>query len=164
MKQLWSQLALLLIGISFNAMAAAADADQMISPARARSLFILQCAGCHHVDGSGQPDSGVPSMRNTLGYFLGSAQGRAFLVQVPGARNATITDAELTALTNWQLHNFSKDILPADFVPYTTQEVTQARANPPSDVAATRAKILQELQAKGQLPSAAFEQLTTGLK
>lgn len=159
MKRQLPRLALLLIGIWFNTMAIATDAEQEISQARAKSLFILQCAGCHRIDGSGQPGFGVPSMRNTLGYFVRSPEGRAFLVQVPGARNASITDAELAALTNWELLNFSKETLPSSFTPYTTKEVSQWRANPPSDVAVVRAKILHELQNMGTLPSDVYEQL-----
>jgi mono/diheme cytochrome c family protein len=139
---------------------ATTDPAAAISPARARSMFFLHCAGCHSIDGGGHPNVGVPSMRNTLGYFLGSPAGRALIVQVPGARNASISDAELAALTNWELMNFSKDQLPADFVPYTAAEVTQARPHPPLDVAVARSKILRDLHEGGKLPDEAYQALT----
>ncbi len=133
--------------------------EALISEARARSLFVLNCAGCHQIDGSGAPHAGVPSMRGNLGHFLGSAAGRAFLVQVPGARNSALSDAELAALTNWQLLSFSSASVPAGFTPYTTAEVTQSRGRPPSDVAAARAAILRELAEAGKLPAAARREL-----
>lgn len=112
-----------------------------ITPLRARTLFRLYCSGCHQVDGSGSPEFGIPSMRGTLGHFQQTLAGRAFLVQAPGARNAGITDAELAALTNWALHEFSAPTLPAGFQPYTADEVARWRAAPPLDVAGARAAI-----------------------
>lgn len=111
---------------------------QAITPLRARTLFRLYCSGCHQTDGSGSPEFGVPSMRGTLGYFPRTPAGRAFLVQAPGARNAHVTDAELAALTNWALGEFSSQTMPADFQPYTADEVRRWRANPPLDVTGTR--------------------------
>lgn len=151
-------------GTAAVAAGAESGGSQLISPARARSTFVLHCAGCHQIDGSGQPKVGVPSMRDSLGYFLGSPAGRAFLVQVPGARNASISDADLAALTNWELLNFSKAQVPADFVPYSTAEVTAARANPPLDVMAARGVILQDLRDKGLLPAEAYERLNGNYK
>ncbi|WP_413671692.1 cytochrome C [Massilia cellulosiltytica] len=124
----------------------AAAQPAAITPQRARSLYLLHCAGCHQVDGSGTPAYGVPSMIDTLGVFQRTKAGRAFLVQVPGARNANVTDAELAALTNWALRTFSPKTLPADFRPYTTAEVTRWRANPPLDIAGARTQVLVGLQ------------------
>jgi mono/diheme cytochrome c family protein len=121
---------------------AMAGPEAAISPQRARSLYLLHCSGCHQSDGSGSPRFGVPTMRNMLGMFQQSPAGRAFLVQAPGARNAHITDAELAALTNWALLEFSPATLPAGFQPYTTEEVSRWRANPPLDVAGARAAIV----------------------
>lgn len=121
------------------------DDAQTITPERARSLFYLHCAGCHRFDGSGTPAFGVPSMVNTLGRYQLTARGRAYLVQVPGARNANVTDAELAAMTNWQMQAFSAATTPKDFKPYTTEEVRRWRHNPPADIAGARAEILAEL-------------------
>lgn len=131
-----------LLGALMLANTASAGDAASISPQRARALYLLHCSGCHQPDGSGAPRFGVPSMRNVLGQFQQSEAGRAFLVQAPGARNAHLTDAELAALTNWALLEFSPATLPAGFQPYTTAEVSRWRANPPLDVAATRAAIV----------------------
>jgi mono/diheme cytochrome c family protein len=125
--------------------AAAPDAAAAITPQRARSLYLLHCAGCHRVDGSGAPAYGVPTMIDTLGQFQHTPAGRAFLVQVPGARNSAVTNAELAALTNWALRTFSPATLPADFKPYTAAEVSAWRAHPPADIAGARADIIATL-------------------
>lgn len=161
MKPLWLA-AVLLSG--WMDVAVAADIGNGISAGRARSLYVLHCAGCHQLDGSGTPSHGVPGMRNTLGYFLRSPAGRALLVQVPGARNAGVSDAELAALTNWQLRTFAQESLPIDFIPYQTEEVSRWRANPPLDVSAARAAVLRDLQERGELSPTAAAQLMPNAK
>ncbi|MES2259351.1 MAG: cytochrome C [Pseudomonadota bacterium] len=131
-----------LCAVASAAAAFGADAAAEISPQRARSLYLLHCSGCHQPDGSGSPAFGVPTMRGSLGHFQNTPAGRAFLVQAPGARNAHISDAELAALTNWQLLQFAPATLPPNFKPYTAEEVSRWRANPPLDVAAARAAIV----------------------
>lgn len=139
----------------------AAQAEQpAISTARAKSLYILHCAGCHQMDGSGQPHAGIPTMRDTLGYFLLTPAGRALLVQVPGARNATVSDAELAALTNWQLAAFSPGSVPPGSPPYTEEEVSRLRGNPPQDVMAARRAVLQTLHEQQRLPPGMLGKLT----
>jgi mono/diheme cytochrome c family protein len=145
--------------VAAHASEAVENRQPPISPARARSLFTLHCAGCHQINGSGLPQAGVPSLQNTLAWFLGLPEGRAYLVQVPGARNATVTDAELAALTNWELQTFSKSILPTNFTPYTEAEVQVARRNPPADITAARGLILNALETAGKLPLDAKESL-----
>lgn len=116
------------------------------SPAQARTLYVLHCAGCHSMDGSGVPDKGVPSMRGTLGRYLQLPEGRAFLVQVPGVLNAGLTDAQIAAVTNWALAEFSAETLPGAWPPYTAQEVAQARLSRPLDVAQARAELWRRLE------------------
>jgi len=134
--------------LSGMAVAQADETKPASAYAHARSQFILYCSGCHQADGAGHPNVGIPSMQNTLGNFVRSPAGRAFLVQVPGARNATVSDAELAELTNWELQTFSKKTLPENYQPYTSAEVTQARSAPPSDIPRARAQIIKDLQSK----------------
>ncbi len=116
------------------------------SPAQARALYVLHCAGCHSMDGSGVPDKGVPSMRGTLGRYLQLPEGRAFLVQVPGVLNAGLSDPQIAAVTNWALAEFSAETLPKSWPPYTAQEVAQARLSRPLDVARARAELWRRLE------------------
>lgn len=117
--------------------------------AMARQQYILNCAGCHQMDGSGARAGGVPSMRGQIGHFLTLPEGRAFLVQVPGTANSPLSDAEVARLLNWMLNSFSRDTVPADAVPYTAAEVSALRRHKLTDASAVRRSIVQTLTARG---------------
>jgi mono/diheme cytochrome c family protein len=68
--------------------------------------YMLQCMGCHAPKGEGEPGR-VPSLRTTLVPFASVAEGRRFIVQVPGAAQSTLSDAELADLLNWMIHTLS---------------------------------------------------------
>src|SRR5258705_7250976 len=68
--------------------------------------YMLQCMGCHTPDGSGAAGR-VPSIRSTLLPFSAVVAGRQFLVQVPGASQSTLSNAELAELINWMIENLS---------------------------------------------------------
>ena len=86
---------------------ATANANEVL----ARQNYILNCQGCHLPDGSGS-EGNVPKMNDFVGYFLHVPGGREFIVQVPGAAGAPISDQELADVMNWMLLNFSKNELP----------------------------------------------------
>jgi hypothetical protein len=108
-----------------------------------RINYMLQCMGCHTPDGSGEPGR-VPSVRDTLVPFAASPDGRRFLVQVPGASQSTLSDAELAELLNWMIRNLSR-VRPARFTSFTTTEVASYRRTPLVGVQAARAKLIQRL-------------------
>jgi hypothetical protein len=54
---------------------------------------------------------------------------RSYLVRIPGASQAPISDTDLTDVINWLLHKFNNDTLPANFEEYTVKEVSSARQN-----------------------------------
>lgn len=125
------------------------DGPSTAPAAGADRLFVLHCAGCHGFDGGGHPDQGVPDMRGALGHFLQTPEGRAFIVQVPGVNNAGLDDAQIAAVTNWALQQFSATTLPSGWQRYSTAEVAEHRRQRPTDVAARRAVVVQGLQARG---------------
>ena len=124
--------------------APAADSDQ-----RNRNHYLLYCSGCHQADGSGRVDNGIPRMKDQVGHFLHLPEGRAFLVQVPGTAQSSLSDADTAAMLNWMLQAISAQQMPADFVPYTTEEVTRLRAVPLPDAARTRRLLVEQLRAQG---------------
>ena len=119
------------------------------SPGNPRSQYVLHCAGCHAMDGSGHPDKGVPSMRGALGHFMKLPEGRAFLLQVPGVNNAGLSDEQIASVTNWMVKQFSADTVPSGWAPYTAAEVAAARQVRPVDVAKARADLVARLQQGG---------------
>jgi len=110
--------------------------------------YILHCQGCHLMDGSGTPGK-VPALKRAMGRFLHVPGGREYLIQVPGTSQSALTDAEVAAVLNWILENFSREELPVDFVPYSTGEVSRIRRQPLANVSAVRAGLVAEISALG---------------
>ena len=102
--------------------------------------YMLHCQGCHLPGGVGHPGI-VPKMQGEVGAFLGSAAGRAYLVQVPGAAQSSLDDAELAEVLNWMLPAFDQRVR-ADFTRYTAAEVARYRETPLTNVSAMRRSIL----------------------
>jgi mono/diheme cytochrome c family protein len=125
----------------------AASASLAAEPGR--NYYVLNCAGCHQMDGSGSAAHEIPNMKGAVGHFLRLPEGRAFLVQVPGTSNSALTDAEIAVLLNWMLPQFSRAEMPPGFVPSTADEVTRLRKQRLDDVAGTRAAIVTRLAGMG---------------
>ncbi|HSI60409.1 MAG TPA: cytochrome c [Ideonella sp.] len=108
-----------------------------------RSLYVVHCAGCHGIDGSGSALGNVPDMRR-LGHFLRLEGGREFVVSVPGVMGSGLTDSQVADVTNWVLGGMAKASLPEGHKPYSAAEVKRARAVPLLDVAAARARLKEQ--------------------
>jgi len=121
-------------------LAAAAMADEQ----RAISDYQIHCQGCHLPEAVGVPGR-VPRMKDFLGYYLHSAAGRRFIVQVPGAATANLTDARLAELMNWLLLTYSKAQLPDDFQPYSVEEIARLRPELDPNPGATRQAVLRDI-------------------
>ena len=106
-----------------------------------RVNFQLQCMGCHHADGAGE-EGRVPSVRRTLVPFSLLAEGRDFVMRVPGVAQAPLSDAEIAALLNWMVRNLSDVPVPAAFADYTADEVGGARHRPLAAVREARTVLL----------------------
>lgn len=113
-------------------------------------LYILHCMGCHGAQGEGIPGR-VPPLKDMVVYFTYLPEGRAFLIQVPGAANAPLSDEELAAVTNWILKTFSSQALSSNFRFFTASEVARYRKNPLNNTTQTREIILQKLREMGIL-------------
>ncbi len=133
--------------LTLTCLQAAASAPPGVEDeARARTNYMLNCQGCHGVDGAGNASGDVPLMKGFVGRFLQVPGGREFLVQVPGSANAALTDAALAELLNWMLFRISASELPAGFLPYTGEEVGRLRKTPEADVVGRRAALVREIE------------------
>lgn len=108
---------------------------------RVRANYVLACRGCHLVDGSSVPPE-VPSLRDTLGQFTTSAEGRAYLVRVPGVAQSRLNDAEIAEVINWVLIEFNAASLPKNFRPFTAREVAAVRNDTLADPVGYRSKLV----------------------
>jgi len=125
-----------------------AEAPSLAVAGSARGHYVLHCAGCHRVDGSGAPEKYVPDLRR-LGRFLRLEGGREFVIGVPGVMGSGLDDAQVAEVANWLLATMAQDSLPACHVLYTAAEVTATRARPMPDVAAVRHRLVEQARARG---------------
>ena len=118
------------------------------APASPAVDYVVHCQGCHLADGSATPGR-VPALAGSVGRLAGVAEGRAYLVRVPGAANAPLSDAALAELLNWVVARFDPEGLPPDFAPYTGEEVARLRRPPLTDVVSARQRVLEALSRSG---------------
>lgn len=144
MKRGASALLLLSIGV-----AQSAAATELTPPAQAH--YMLNCMGCHLSDGSGAPGR-VPSLRHSLLPLSLTAAGRRYLVQVPGASQSALSDAELAQVLNWMVRSLSAQPPPPGLTDFTAAEVARYRTTPLVDVSATRARLLSPGRAAPTAP------------
>ncbi|OFX00653.1 MAG: hypothetical protein A3E78_08255 [Alphaproteobacteria bacterium RIFCSPHIGHO2_12_FULL_63_12] len=133
--------------------AASAGMPGVPNEARAKINWQLGCQGCHLADATGSAN-GAPSMAGDVARFLSVEGGREYLTRVPGVTNAAVSSDQLAELLNWTLATFDSDHLPADFTPFTGEEMAAGRAHPlvgeaPTVRAALRKKFPAEKSAAG---------------
>ena len=136
-------------------------------------VFAANCAVCHQNDGQGVPGT-YPSLAGTVGGYVRSQAGRAYLVRVVsfGMNGAIVSggaeyngfmqpwtqlsDADIAAVLNYILDRFNPKILPANFKAYTAAEVKDLRATHLSfdQVRAERDAIMKPAGAVASAPSA----------
>ena len=92
-------------------------------------------------------------MKDFVGYFLHSTDGREFLIRVPGVAHSALSDLEIAEMMNWLLKTYSAEQLPDEYAPFTVTEVARLRLDPERNPDDTRAMILANIAA--DLPSLA---------
>lgn len=91
--------------------------------------YMLKCQGCHRPDGVGDTQSNPP-LKDMVARFLAVPGGRAFLGRVPGVSMVDLDDRRTAQVLNWALFRFDRAHVPADFKPYTAEELHTLRADP----------------------------------
>jgi mono/diheme cytochrome c family protein len=128
-----------------------AAAPALASPAED---YMLYCMGCHGAQARGVPGK-VPPLASSLALFMRSAEGRNYLLRVPGAANSVLSDAQLAAVLNWLADSYGAPGEPRP-APFTVAEVTQVRHTPLADVQARRREVISALAATGAAPAAQY--------
>ena len=131
---------LVLVVVLCSSAAAQADDARL-----ARQNYQLQCMGCHGETGAGL-EGQVPSLRGTLARISGAPQGRDYVLRVPGVTQSTLSAAEVAAVLNWALYEFSGTNAAKRIQPFTAAEVAQSRSRPLVEVSPIRAKVLRETE------------------
>lgn len=113
----------------------------------AAELYARNCQGCHGHKGITVPE--VPALKDRVGWFLHTPEGRDYIVQVPGVAFALVSDDELATVLNWMLSVYSREQLPADWRPYTAREVGALRRRPLGNVSSKREDVITDLVSEG---------------
>jgi hypothetical protein len=109
--------------------------------------YSRNCQGCHGHTGISVAE--VPDLKNRVGYFVHTPDGRRFLVQVPGVALSMLDDRRLAELLNWVLRTYSASQLPPGFQPYTEREVADWRKTPLKKVLPVRDEVIRGLVQAG---------------
>ena len=116
----------------------------VVDQQRAWQNWTLNCQGCHRPDGTGSAAT-APSLAGTVSKFLTVPGGREYLGRVPGVATSPLSNADLAELMNWMFWRFDRVHMPADFVPFTADELAQLRTNPLRlEASPMRAALLQK--------------------
>jgi mono/diheme cytochrome c family protein len=97
--------------------------------------YILNCSGCHRIDGTGSRT--VPSLV-AMPELNGKPGAREYRVRVPGAAQAPLSNDRLAGLMNWLVRRFAGDQPGPE---YTAEEVGRLRSNPLRDPIGRRNEI-----------------------
>jgi mono/diheme cytochrome c family protein len=121
----------------------------------AKTLYLLQCSGCHGFDGSGDPRVDVPPFPGFIGAFLLDPEGRSYITNVGGVMSAGLNDRDTARVLNWVLETFSGTSMPAGgFKKFDAVEVRRLRNERPADAVALRRDIAARLMKRGiELPN-----------
>ena len=90
---------------------------------------MLNCQGCHGAEGKISAIN-TPVLYGNVATFLSVEGGREYLASVPGVVNAPINDAEKADLMTWMINILDPMHKPANFKPFTEEEMTKGRENP----------------------------------
>lgn len=111
--------------------------------------YILRCTGCHRMDGTGNPQGGIPDFRNSVGYFSDFPKGREYLVHVPGVLESSLTPKEIADVLNYVITRWGGKSLPDPYLPFTESEVTELQKIKIDDVVEFRRSLVERLNGQG---------------
>jgi hypothetical protein len=100
---------------------------------KSSSNYVLGCGGCHGIEGVSNPKL-VPQLRDQVGYFLSTRQGREYLVRLPNVAFYAVSDADLADILNYTVFTIGGKGIPANAKPYTASEVAALRKSPLTEV------------------------------
>ena len=136
------------------ATAGSAAEDRLTIPRfeRAAELYSRNCQGCHGHTGVSVDE--VPDLRDRVGWFLHTPDGRDYIVRVPGVAFAPLDDEALALSLNWAIETFSARQVPEGWSAFTADEVGRSRRRPVANIQSERAAVVDELVRRGVIPNA----------
>ncbi|WP_086640909.1 cytochrome c family protein [Acetobacter tropicalis] len=112
--------------------------------------YLTHCGGCHGIEGV-STRTFVPLLREHVGTFTCSAEGRAYIGRVPGVSMSLIrNDQDLADVLNFVLFRMGGVSTPAGTKPFTAAEIHNLRSQPiaTTDLLSLRAEVLARAAAQ----------------
>jgi mono/diheme cytochrome c family protein len=134
--------------------ALAASSYAAVARASPPQDYMLYCMGCHGAQAQGVPGK-IPPLAGSVSLFMRAAEGRNYILRVPGAANSALPDAQLAAVLNWLAQSYGAPDQPP-VAPFTVDEVTRVRHTPLADVQERRREVVRALAASGAAPAAQY--------
>ena len=92
------------------------------------SDYVEYCSGCHGMQGNSAPAE-IPVLRDRVGYFMCTREGRDYLIRLPNVAYSAITDnQELADMMNFVVFGLGGNSAPRGTRPFTAPEVRRLRA------------------------------------
>lgn len=112
-----------------------------------QSDYVEHCSGCHGMQGNSAP-ADIPVLRDRVGYFMCTPEGRDYLIRLPNVAYSAITDnQELADMMNFVVFGLGGGSAPKGAKPFTAAEVARlrGRALTTGSLVAARADIVGKL-------------------
>ena len=119
-----------------------------------QSDYVEHCSGCHGMQGNSAPAE-IPVLRDRVGYFMCTREGRDYLIRLPNVAYSAITDnQELADMMNFVVFGLGGNSAPKGTKPFTAAEVARLRtkALATQSLIAVRAEVVGKMM--GQLRGA----------
>ena len=119
-----------------------------------QSDYVEHCSGCHGMQGNSAPAE-IPVLRDRVGYFMCTQQGREYLIRLPNVAYSAITDnQELADMMNFVVFGLGGNSAPKGTKPYTAQEVARLRtqALATQSLMAAREDVVGEMLGRCNVP------------
>jgi hypothetical protein len=119
-----------------------------------QSDYVEHCSGCHGMQGNSAPAE-IPVLRDRVGYFLCSREGRDYLIRLPNVAYSAITDnQELAEMMNFVVFGLGGNSAPKGAKPFTAPEVARLRGRALSteSLRKARASIVAKLGVRCTVP------------
>ena len=93
----------------------------------AQSDYVEHCSGCHGMQGNSAPAE-IPVLRDRVGYFMCTRDGRDYLIRLPNVAYSAISDnQELADMMNFVVFGLGGASAPKGTKPFTAAEVKRLR-------------------------------------
>jgi hypothetical protein len=130
---------------------AAPALPELTSP---QSDYVEHCSGCHGMQGNSAPAE-IPVLRDRVGYFMCTREGRDYLIRLPNVAYSAITDnQELADMMNFVVFGLGGASAPKGAKPFTASEVARlrTRALATQSLIAARAEVVGNLKGPCAVP------------